>query len=98
MPITQIWSNNVSLSFSSQSTVGSTSAIVALFQKQGNAGSRADWRAMALLKHNPASYALFRILSGPKAGLEKREYLQHNPCHIFVTSMLTQKHNKSQPK
>jgi hypothetical protein len=71
-------------------------AIIVLFRKQGNAGSRTDCRLLALLKHNPALYALCLILSGPKAEMEKQEYLQHNPCHIFVTSMLTQEYNKSQ--
>ena len=38
-----------------------------------------------------AAYTLLRILSGPKVELEKQEHLQHNLCHIYVTSMLTQK-------
>ena len=48
------------------------------------------------LEKNPAAFASSRISSDPKAELEKQEHLQHNLCHIFVTSMLTQKHNKSQ--
>lgn len=51
------------------------------------------WRS---LNSNPALYVLSRTLSDPKVELEKKEYMQHNPCHIFVTRMLTQKQNKSQ--
>jgi hypothetical protein len=50
------------------------------------------------LSITPVSYALSCILSGPKAELVKKEYMQHNPCHIFVTRMLTQKYDKSQQR